>query len=98
MAPCEASFSTEADFISEQLKAPEDSSLRTCSPILWDVAYSGSRSRSSSERARTDAKTAVGGGGSLGNDVHQLSIGLLRKGASAGFAQVGTYTNTSAMS
>ena len=41
----------------------------------------------SSERARTDAKTAVGGGGSFGNDAYQLSIGLFREGASAAFAK-----------
>ena len=29
---------------------------------------------------------------------YQLSIGLLREGASAGFVQVGTHTNSSAIS
>ena len=64
---------------------------------VWATADSGSRIRSSSKRARADAKTAVGGCGSFGNDAHQLSIGLLREGASAGFAQVGTHTNSCAM-
>ena len=90
---CEVSFSTFAGSMSEQLKAPEDSSLRTSSPGVWVAADSGSRSRSSSERAWADAKTAIGGGGSFGNDAYQLSFSLLREGASAGFAQAGTHTN-----
>ena len=53
---------------------------------------SNSRSRSSCERVWADAKTAVGGGGSFGKKAHQLSIGLLREEASAGFAQVGIQT------
>ena len=48
--------------------------------------------------AWADAKTAVGGGGSFGNDAYQLSIGLFRDGPSAGFAQVGTHINSKAMS
>ena len=64
----------------EKLKAPEGSSLRTCSPAVWAAADSGSRGRSSSERAWADAKTAVGGGGSFGNEAYQLSIGLFREG------------------
>ena len=77
---------------------PKDSSLRACSSVEWAAADSGSRSRSSSERAWADTETAVGGGGSFGNDAHQLSIGLFREGASSGFAQVGTHTSSSEMS
>ena len=42
--------------------------------------------------------TSVGGGGSFGNDAYQLLVGLLREGASGGFAQVGTHTNSNVMS
>ena len=38
---------------------------RTCSLAFWAASGSGSRNRSSSERARFDAKTAVGARGSL---------------------------------
>ena len=72
--------------------------MRTCSSVVWAAADSGSRSRSSSERAWADAKTAVGGGGSFDNDAYQLSIGLFSEEASAGFAQVGTQASWSAMS
>ena len=97
-SPATGHHQTQAGFISEQLKALEDSSLRTCSPAVWAAADSGSRSRSSSERAWADAKTAIGTEGRFGNDAYQLSIGLLREDASAGFAQVGTHGTSSAMS
>ena len=88
LVTCGASFSTQASLTPEQLKALEDSSVRACSHAVWAAADSGSRSRSSLERAWADAKTAVGGGGSFGNEAYQLSSDLLREGASAGFAQV----------
>ena len=76
----------------------EDSSLRASFPAVWAATDSVSRSRSGSERAGADASTAVGEEGSLGKEAYQLSIRLLREGASAGFAQVGTHASSSAMS
>ena len=49
--------------------------------------------RRSSERPWVEAQTAVGGEGSFGKEAHQLSIGLLREGASAGFAQISVFRN-----
>ena len=54
--------------------------------------------RTCSPAVWADAKTAVGRDGSFGNDAYQLSIGLFLEGTSAGFAQVGTHTSSSAMS
>ena len=85
---CEGTFSMLTAFVFRPLKAPENSSSRTCSPAVW----------AATKRAGADADTAVGMERSFGKEVYQLSIGLLREGACAGFHQVGTQTSTDALS
>ena len=82
---------TPVGFNSQQLKAPEDSSLRACSPAVWAAT-------DRSKRAEADASTAVGVEGSSSKEAYQLSISLSREGASAGFAEIGTHTSSRAMS
>ena len=89
---CEGAF-TLTGFV----EPPEDSNPRVCSLGVLAATDSGSRSRSSSEGAGADANTAVVVEGSFGKEADQLSIGLLRARASAGFAQLSTHTSSSAI-
>ena len=53
LVTCEVAVSTQAGFASDQLKAPGDSSSRTCFPAVWAATDSGSRSGSSSETPKS---------------------------------------------